>query len=184
MGYSKAHLLLGQETMLERQIRLLRSLCRSVAVLGPREELKSVEVPVFADEFAGRGPLAGLYTGLLRTHTEYNLFLSCDLPFMEVRFLRYLGARALEGEADVTVPESREREFHPLCAVYRRRALWAIRASLLAGENKVSRFFWRVRCRVLTAKEIARAGWGSRIFANMNTPDDYDAAKKVLSYKF
>jgi len=184
MGRSKAHLPLGHETMIERQVRLLRSVCGSVAVLGPPEEFRSTAVPVFADEFAGQGPLAGLYTGLLRTHTEYNLFLSCDLPFMEVRFLRYLSARALEGEADVTVPESRERGFHPLCAVYRRRALWAVRASLQAGENKVSSFFWRVRCQVVTTREIVRAGFGLRIFSNMNTPHDYDAAKKVLSYRF
>ncbi len=181
MGRSKAHLPLGHETMLERQIRLLRSVCRSVAVLGPPEEFSGMAVPVFADEFTGRGPLAGLYTGLLHTHTEYNLFLSCDLPFMGVRFLRYLCGRALEGGADVTVPESREREFHPLCAVYRRRALWAIRASLLAGENKVSRFFWQVRREVVTAREIARAGFGLRIFDNMNTPEDYEAAKRWMA---
>jgi molybdenum cofactor guanylyltransferase len=183
MGRSKAHLLLGYQTMLERQVRLLRSVCRSVAVLGPREELSGLEVPVFADEFAGQGPLAALYTGLLHTHTEYNLFLSCDLPFMEVRFLGYLGARALECGADVTVPQSREHGFHPLSAVYRRRALWAIRASLLAGENKVSRFFRRVRREVVTNREINRGGFGLRIFANLNTPEDYEAAKRVLSYK-
>jgi len=183
MGRSKALLVLSNETMLERQIRLLRSVCRSVGVLGLLEERSAMEVPVFADEFAGRGPLAGLYTGLLGTHTEYNLFLSCDLPFMNVRFLRYLVGRALEGGADVTVPQSPKRGFHPLCAVYRRRALWAIRSSLLAGENKVSRFFRRVRCQVVTAREIARAGFGLQIFDNMNAPEDYETAKSVLSYK-
>lgn len=184
MGRSKAHLLLGPETMLERQIRLLRSVCRSVAVLGPPQGFRGLAVPVFADEFTGQGPLAGLHTGLLLTHTEYNLFLSCDLPFMDVRFLRYLSGRALEAAADVTVPESHERGFHPLCAVYRRRALWAVRASLLAGENKVSRFFRRVRCQVVTAREISRAGFGLRIFDNINTPDDYDRVRRLLSSEF
>ena len=184
MGRSKARLRLGLETMLERQIRLLRAVCRSVAILGPLEEYSDVAVPVLADEFTGRGPLAGLYTGLQHTRTEYNLFLSCDLPFLTVRFLGYLCGRALAGEADVTVPKSRLRGFHPLCAVYRRRALPAIRATLQAGQNKVSRFFWRVDCQVVTTKEIARAGFGLRIFDNMNTPEDYEAAMKVLSYKF
>jgi molybdopterin-guanine dinucleotide biosynthesis protein A len=183
MGRSKARLLLGHETMLERQVRLLRSVCRWIRALGPPEELTGTAVPVFADEFTGRGPLAGLYTGLLNARTEYNLFLSCDLPFMEARFLRFLAQRALESSADVTVPESRRHGFHPLCAVYRRRALWAVRASLVAGENKVSRFFRRVRCQVLTAREVARAGFALRIFDNMNTPEEYEAAKRVLSYR-
>jgi molybdopterin-guanine dinucleotide biosynthesis protein A len=180
MGRSKAHLLIGHETMTERQILLLCSLCRSVAVLGPPEQFRSIGVPVFADRLPGRGPLAALYTGLLLTHTEYNLFLSCDLPFMRVRFLRYLCGRALGSCADVTVPESREHAFHPLCAVYRRRALWAIRTSLLAGQGKVSSFFRRVRRQVLTTGEIARAGFGSKLFHNMNTVEDYEAVKKWL----
>jgi molybdopterin-guanine dinucleotide biosynthesis protein A len=181
MSRSKAHLLIGHETMVERQIHLLRSLCRSVALLGPPEEFKDIGVPVLADRFAGRGPLAGLYTGLLNTRTEYNLFLSCDLPFMRATFLRYLCERALECGADATVPESREHHFHPLCAVYRRRARWGIRASLLAGQNKVSSFFWRVRRQVLTTVEIARAGFGLRVFDNMNTPEDYEAVKKWIA---
>jgi molybdenum cofactor guanylyltransferase len=181
MGRSKAHLLIGHETMIERQIHLLRCLCRSVAVLGPPEEFRSIAVPVFADRLPGRGPLGGLYTGLLYTRTDYNLFLSCDLPFMGVRFLRYLCGRALESGADATVPESREHRFHPLCAVYRRRALWAIRASLLAGQNKASSFFCRVRRQVLTTREIARAGIGLRVFGNMNTPEDYEAVRRWIA---
>jgi molybdenum cofactor guanylyltransferase len=181
MGRSKAHLLIGHEMMIERQILLLCSLCRSVAVLGPPGGFRSISVPAFADRFPDRGPLAGLYTGLLLTHTEYNLFLSCDLPFMRVRFLRYLCGRALESCADVTVPESREHAFHPLCAVYRRRALWAIRASLLAGQGKVTSFFRRVRRQVLTSEEIARAGFGRRLFHNMNTLEDYEAVKTWLA---
>jgi molybdopterin-guanine dinucleotide biosynthesis protein A len=181
MGRSKAHLLIGHETMIERQIRLLRSLCGSIAVLGPPEEFRGIGVPVFADSLPGRGPLAGLYTGMLHTHTDYNLFLSCDLPFMKVHFLRYLCGRALESGADATVPESREHRFHPLCAVYRRRALWAIRASLLAGRNKASSFFSRVSRRVLTTGEIARAGFGLRVFDNMNTPEDYEEVKRRIA---
>ncbi len=181
MGRSKAQLLLGHETTLERQIRLLRSVCRFVAVLGPPMHFQGLEIPVFPDEFTGRGPLAGLYTGLVRTRTEFNLFLGCDLPFMEARFLQYLCRRAFESRADVTIPESREHGFHPLCAVYRRRALWAVRASLAAGENKVSRFFSRVRCEVLATREIARAGFAPRIFDNMNTIDDYQRALQRLA---
>ncbi len=181
MGQSKPNLVLGYETMLQRQIRLLRSVSHSVAVLGPPTSFPGLEVPVFPDEWPSRGPLGGLYTGLQHTHTEYNLFLSCDLPFMVARFLHYVCQRALEVQADVAVPESREHRYQPLCAVCRRRALHAVRASLAAGENKVSRFFSRVRCFVLTWEETARAGFLSRIFDNMNTREEYE--KALRSYQ-
>ena len=178
MRRPKTELVLGGQTMVQRQIRLLGSVCRSVAVLGPPEKLQGLPVPVFADDFPDRGPLAGIYTGLRRSQTEFNLFVSCDMPFLEVRFLPYLCQRALDTEADVTVLETRGQEYQPLCAVYRRRAPWAIRTSLVAGENKVSRCFSRVCGQVIPWREIARAGFAARIFVNMNALEEYDAARR------
>ncbi len=182
MGTDKAQLRFGEERMLDRQLRLLRSVCRSAAVLGPLESLMGRDVPVFPDELPGRGPLAGLYTGLKNTRTEFNLLLGCDLPFVQVRFLRYLCWRALASQADVSVPQSRDRWIQPLCAVYRRRALGVVRASLELGQNKVSGFFSRVRCVVIPWREIAQGGFAPRIFDNMNTLEDYQAAKRSFQH--
>jgi molybdopterin-guanine dinucleotide biosynthesis protein A len=119
----------------------------------------------------------------MRSRTEYNLFLGCDLPFMETCFLQFLAHLAIAEHADVTVPQTSDRRLQPLAAVYRRRALALIRARLEAGENKTSSFFHHVRCRVVRWPEIARAGFSPRIFANMNTPADYEAAGRILNYE-
>jgi molybdopterin-guanine dinucleotide biosynthesis protein A len=181
MGQPKERLLLDGETMLDRQIRLLRGVCRTVGVLGPPERIPDPGLPVIPDALPDRGPLGGIFTGLLQSATEFNLFLSCDLPFMKQRFLHYLCSQALAGEADVTVAQTIARGLQPLAAVYRRRALWAIRRSLERGENKISRFFRRVQCRVLSPAELARAGFSARIFANMNTREDYETVKRILN---
>ncbi len=181
MGEDKARLVLAGETMLERQIRLLRTVCRRVAVLGPPERFPALQVPAFPDQFKGRGPLAGIYTGLRNTGTELNLFLGCDLPFMEVEFLYYLCWRARERRADVTVPESRRGKLEPLVAVYRRRALKAVGRCLEAGEDKVSSFYSRVRLVVISWPEIKRVGFDPEIFVNMNTRQDYKEALAKLS---
>jgi molybdopterin-guanine dinucleotide biosynthesis protein A len=181
MGKPKGLLKLGGETLLERQLHVLRGVCRRVAVLGAPPGFPAVGARVFADELPGRGPLGGIYTGLKYSRTEYNLFLGCDLPFMEARFLRFLARLAVLEQADVTVPQTRDHRLQPLAAVYRRRALAAIRARLEAGENKTSSFFHRVRCRLVPWREIARAGFSPRIFVNINTPVDYDLAKRLIS---
>lgn len=180
MGRPKDQLVVAGETMLARQIRLLRGVARSVAVLGPTERLDRLEVEVIPDEQPGLGPLGGIVTALGRTRTEYNLFLGCDLPFMEIRFLRFLSRQALACRADVTVPETPGCRLHPACAVYRRRALGAIRASLSRGDYRVRSFFPRVECRLLRWHEIGRQGFRSRIFDNMNTPEDYEFAQRMM----
>lgn len=178
MGRDKAKLVLEGETLLERQVRLLQAVCRTVGIVGPPDSYRGLDVPVYPDEVRRRGPLGGIYSGLLHTRSEYNLFLSCDMPQLEARFLGWLIEQALEYQADVTVPRTRDGR-HPLCAVFRRRALAAIRYRLASGQNNVRGLFPRVGSRVVPWSEIARAGFSPRIFGNMNTPQDYEAARAV-----
>jgi molybdopterin-guanine dinucleotide biosynthesis protein A len=188
MGRPKALLVIGGETMIERQVRLLGAVARKVFVVGwPADLLKPKltnivrNLTFLPDKFEGRGPLGGIYTGLMQSRSEYNLFLGCDMPFVDGGFLEFLCRRALESRADVTVPKSWARRLEPLCAVYRRRAVGAVRDSLATGENKITRFFPRVRCEKIPWREIARAGFAPAIFDNINTPEEYEAAKKILS---
>ena len=178
MGRPKHALVLAGETLLEGAVRVARSVAREVAVIAPPERVRELglEVAVFADEIPSRGPLGGIYTGLCRTRTEFNLFLSCDLPFMDPRFLRCLAERALQSGADVTLAETPRHGYQPLAAIYRRRARAAVRASLASGENKISRFFPRVRLRLVAWPEVARAGFRASIFDNVNTLHDYEQA--------
>ena len=192
MGSPKAGLMLDGEPMICRQVRLLDRLCGRVAVTGVpignqrasdaiREALSRLDVRVIPDQRPGCGPLGGILSGLCESQTEWNLFLACDLPFVPVSFLRYLCRQAFESSAEVTVPESRDGHCQPLCGVYRRSARLAIRRNLDRGEKKVTRFFGSVNCRVVSWAQIAKAGFPAGIFANMNTPEDYEAAIRRLS---
>ena len=167
--------------MLERQIRALRSVARRVVVVGgPAGYLDKLDVPVIPDAVANRGPLGGIYTALLETRTEFNLVLGCDLPFVTCNLLARLMNRARAEGSDVAVPRSRDGRLQPLCAVYRRRALYAVRTRLVLGLNKLSGFFPMVRCTDIPWRELADAGVRSSEFDNMNTPEDYAYARRRI----
>ncbi len=63
----------------------------------------------------------------------------------------------------------------------RRRAAPAIRFSLLAGENKASRFYSGVRCAVIAWRQRARAAFELWILASMNTEGEPETAKRRIS---
>jgi molybdopterin-guanine dinucleotide biosynthesis protein A len=178
MGFDKARLPFGSERLVDRQIRLLRAICRSVAIIGPPETFAETGVQVYQDEIPGQGPLGGIHTGLRRARTEFSLFLSCDLPLMEVRFLRYLCEQALASRASVTVPPPWAKGQYPLCAVLRRRAVSRVRSCLASGQNQVGRFFLRSPQRTISKAELARAGFSPRIFCNLNTPEEYERVRQ------
>ena len=180
MGSDKASLPIGSERLVDRQIRLLRDVCRSASIIGPSDRFAGAGIRVYEDEIPGKGPLGGIYTGLRRARTEFSLFLSCDMPFAEARFLRYLCQQALAGRAAVTVPPPWTRGRYPLCAVLRRSALPAIRSSLVSGQNRVGRFFSKAPCLTISKAEFARAGFSPRIFCNLNTREEYEKVRQQL----
>src|SRR5690349_8960154 len=102
MGRPKALLVLGGATMLERQVRALRSVARSVRVVGWPSDVPWPEkfedlpgVRRLPDKLPGAGPLGGIYTALLHSRSELNLFLGCDMPFVKPRLLEFICRRAL-----------------------------------------------------------------------------------------
>ncbi len=176
MGQPKHELILEGETLLTRSVREVRSVAGRVYLLGPADQGRALDLVALPDELPGSGPLGAIYTGLLHTPTEFNLFFSCDMPFMEARFLGYLVRQAFSSGAHVTLAATPRHGYQPLCAVYRRQALPAVRRNLKAGRNKVTGFFSAVHLRVLRWPELARAGFRPSIFDNLNAPADYERA--------
>jgi molybdopterin-guanine dinucleotide biosynthesis protein A len=178
MGFDKARLPFGSESMVDRQIRLLRAVCRSVSIIGPPDKFAGTGIQVYEDEIPGKGPLGGIHTGLRRARTEFSLFLSCDMPLIQGRFLRYLCEQALASRALATVPPPCRKGRYPLCAVLRRRLLSRVRSYLLSGQNQVGRFFSSSQRRTISKAEFARAGFSPRIFCNLNTPEEYERMRR------
>jgi len=174
MGTDKAHLPFGSETILNRQVRLLRGVCRTVAIIASPARFVETGIQTFEDEIPGKGPLGGIHTGLRRARTEFSLFLGCDMPLMVGRFLRYLCEQALASPALVTLPPPWAGGRFPLCVVLRRAALARVRFCLESGQNKLGRFFLRAPHRTISKPEFTRAGFSTRIFCNLNTPEEYE----------
>lgn len=90
MGSDKASLRVGQGSLLERQVQIVRqagadSILISLAL--PREELP---FPVILDRRRNCGPLAGLEASLAVCSTPLLLVLAVDLPEMSGQFLNSL----------------------------------------------------------------------------------------------
>lgn len=183
MGRPKQELELGGERLLDRAARLLETVCGRIAILGPASpegrRLAPLRGPLeyCEDVRPGHGPLGGIYTGLVRTRTEYNLFLGCDMPFVSAELLRFVVRRALHCRAQATVCCSADGRIQRLGAVYRRRARFAVRAALDRGLDQVSAIYPRIGCEAIGWRELARARFPANVFTNINMPDDYLAVR-------
>ena len=183
-GLDKARAEFGGQAMLLRVCDLLMDLAGSVAVVAAPHRYEDFGVAIVEDRWPGEGPLGGIITALLATAQapgarEWNLIVGCDMPFLTRDALRYLVDRALASHADVVVPQS-AHGLEPLCACWRTKTRAVLRDSFDAGVRKVTQAMKHCAMEVVDAGDWKRFDSDGRLFWNMNTPADYDEAKRVL----
>jgi molybdopterin-guanine dinucleotide biosynthesis protein A len=177
MGAPKAWLEFGGEPMLARIAwRLAAELPELVVVRAAGQELPAVAARMVDDRVEGEGPVAGLAVGLGAVTRALAFVVSCDVPFVSMAVAR--GLLGLADEYDVVVPRW-EGRLHPLQAVYRASLAPLLEEQLAAGRRRPVDLFDRVRTRFVDEKELRAWDPEGRTFVNMNTPEEYEAARAM-----
>jgi molybdenum cofactor guanylyltransferase len=188
MGTAKAALEWHGSTLLRRAAGLLARTVPGpvVVVAAPGQELPALPrgVEVVTDPVEGVGPMQGVATGLaaLLDRAPAAFVASTDLPFLHPAFVRRVLDRL--GDADVALPFARGHR-QPLAAAYR-TALAPLVSDLLA-RGRVRPGMLHEHCAVTPLDEadlladpaLARLDPGLDSVVNVNTPDEYAAARAL-----
>lgn len=176
MGADKAFLELAGKPLIVRAVEVAREAVPEVKIVGDRRKFAAFG-PVIEDVYRDRGPLGGIHAALTSSAAEWNLILGVDLPFVPAQFLKYLLMRAESSGATVTVP-SVGGYFQPLCAVYSKAFLLYAEHALSAGKNKIDQLFREVTLCSVSEEDLNANGFGASIFRNLNTPEEWQSARR------
>jgi len=187
MGTDKGLLNFGGVPLLLHTSRLLEPLVAEVTIVGSPRRYAALGLPAIEDEYdarthgeldkPGRGPLAGIGAALAATHSEWNLIVACDLPYLSAEWVDWLLLRALRSPGEAVIPRT-EGGIEPLAAVYRRECRAPIAAALARGVHKASEAIEDLRMENVHPREWRHTDPNGLILRNMNTPEDYAEAQK------
>jgi len=183
-GRDKALVEVGGLPMLGRMIALVQNVATNVKVVGSPQKYGQFEREMVSDQWPGEPPLGGIITALedatkSPAPREWNLVLSCDMPFLTREWLTFLCERAAISEAQVVLPHSTQGP-EPLCACYRTDAAGTLRAAFESGIRKVTHGLQHVATEVLDEPDWKRFDSEGRLFWNMNTVADYEEARRIV----
>jgi molybdopterin-guanine dinucleotide biosynthesis protein A len=170
MGTDKAFVLLDGRTLLSRILDLARQLTSNVHIIGDPAKFAPF-APTLEDIIPGCGPLGGIHAALRSSRTDLNVILAVDIPFVSLALLDYIISRAKRSNANVTLPRA-AGGFQPLCAVYRLSFADAAENALRGGHYKIDTLFKPASTQVIEEAELEASGFSSRIFRNLNTPEE------------
>jgi len=183
-GFDKARAELNGETMLARMCRLVKDATGSVSVVAPFGRYADSGERVVDDHWPGQGPLAGIITALMDAHARnrgdiWRLIVGCDMPFLTREWLAYLAERALASGAAIVMPQS-ALGLEPLCACWHTGATGKLQYAFEDGVRKVTEAMKRVSMEVVDESDWKRFDKAGRLFWNMNTPAEYEEARRIV----
>ena len=178
-GAPKALVELGGRRLIERVVSVVREVVDDILIVTNTPDLyRFLDVPMVPDVFADHGSLGGIYSGLAAAPGDAAFTVACDMPFLHAAVARLVVGRA--GEADVVIPRA-DDQLQTLHAVYGKGCLPHMEARLRAGRLKVSGFFDEVRVLEVPEAEIARHADPARVFMNLNTPEELERARAMIT---
>lgn len=181
MGEDKRHLVVGEQTLLERGLAVLRSTFQDVLVVIAQDSPPlGVDARVVRDLVPDCSSLGGLYTGLMQATTPYIFVVACDMPFLDQAVIAQFTSR--RATADIVMAKLAAR-LHPMHALYGKRCLPVLEQMIQARQLKIQELVPHASLRVqyVTETDLFSIDPSGRSFQNVNTPTDLETARSMLS---
>jgi molybdopterin-guanine dinucleotide biosynthesis protein A len=183
-GQNKALQVIEGKSLIQRVVDRLASLSTEIIIATAHGEAipcsSAVRIKTVADIYPGRGPLVGVYSGLIASSNSQAIVVGCDTPFLSVGLLKYM--TQICSTFDVVVPRIKKK-VEPLCAVYSKNCLAPIQELLERDERQIRKLFSIVKVEYVEEDEINRFDPEHLSFFNINSQDDLERARKLAVAK-
>ena len=181
MGEDKRHLVVGDQTLLERGLAVLHSIFQEVLVVIAKDtDPLGVDAKVVRDLVPDCGSLGGLYTGLMEATTSSIFVVACDMPFLNQRVIAQFTSRRLN--ADIVMAKLAGC-LHPMHALYGKRCVPLVEQMIQAQRLKIQGIVSQSSLRVeyVTEEDLITLDPSWRSFYNVNTVAELEAARLLLA---
>ena len=162
MGTDKGFIKLNGVTFIEHVIASMHAFVNDIIIVSNNPDYDTFGYTRIDDLIEDSGPLAGLYTGLSYSTTEYNLVLSCDVPLINNEILVNL-ISGMDESYDIVQLKSQDKTI-PLIAIYKKHCLFKCLELLDHGEKRL-----RMLAQQLNTKTITIGSDLEQYVKNINT---------------
>jgi molybdopterin-guanine dinucleotide biosynthesis protein A len=182
LGRSKALQVVGNKSLIQWVIDRVAALSSELIIVTAHGEAvphsSGIATKVVADVYPGKGPLVGIYSGLMASSSYHAIVVGCDTPFLNTGLLEHMVQ--IRTTFDVVLPRVGDK-VEPLCAVYARNCLSPIGSLLERDELSVLRLFDMVNVRYVEEHDIDMFDPDHLSFFNINSENDLETARKLAA---
>lgn len=178
IGVNKSLLNFGDKTFIEIISDTLTEIFSRVIIISDeRNTYEFLSLEIYPDIFKNKGPLSGIHSGLVNSDTERNFIISCDMPLISNKLIKFISE--FQSDKDIIVT-SAENSIQPLCGIYSKSVITVIEEILTDDIKKnysVKRLLDISDTEIIdiTESEI----YNRNTFLNINKKQDYQYIKSL-----
>lgn len=181
MGFDKSLIKYNDKSIIQIIFDVLDSVFTNIIVISNSvANYKFLNTLIYSDYYVGKGPLAGIHSGLTNSLTKKNFIISCDLPFIDSKLIDYLISQ--KSNKQIVIP-TLNNKIQPLCGLYSQEILPKLSTYLKENINKTNKKLLSVKGFLETVDyEKVDAGNlqldSSKILFNLNDKNDLEFLKQ------
>lgn len=175
MGTDKGFVMLNSKTFIAHIIDVLKPMVNDIVIVSNNSDYDVYNLSRIDDIFENAGPLAGLYSGLKHSKSEFNLVLSCDVPLISNKVLNKL-IEEFDKKMDVIQIQCQGKTM-PLIAIYKKQCSKTLLELLHKGERRLQMAVEHLNTKTITLDHDLEYH-----VKNINTTEELKALKYEIEH--
>ena len=181
MGFDKQFLIVNEKRVMEIIISKLKTEFEEIIIVTNKpESYKDLGEKIVSDIIKEKGPLSGLHVGLKNSSNKYSYFIACDMPNINMEYIRYM-----KRKINYKNPKACVTEFgnwiESFNAFYSKEIYIDIENHLLKDKRSVNSLLKNIDTLYIKENEAREFSPKWEMFINLNTRNELEEYEKKIN---
>lgn len=181
MGFDKQFLKINEKRVMDIVVSKLKEEFSEIIIVTNKPECyKDYETKIVSDIIKDKGPLSGLHVGLKESLSKYAYFVACDMPNINIDYIRHIKQELIEKEAEACITKFGDW-IEAFNAFYSKDLYEKIENHLIENRKSVNSFIKKVDTLYIEEEDARRFSPKWDMFINLNTKEQLEQYIKNYS---
>lgn len=172
MGFDKQFLKIDQRRLMDWLASKLRTEFDEIIIVTNKPEYYiGLSHKIITDKLIDKGPLAGIHAGLLEASSKYSFVVACDMPNINMQYVRYMIESMKDNDLDGCVTNYMDW-IEPFSSFYSKDLVEDIETHLESGRRAINSMLKHLNIKYIEENDARSFSPNWDMFLNLNTRED------------
>ncbi|MCJ7690100.1 MAG: molybdenum cofactor guanylyltransferase [Clostridiaceae bacterium] len=180
MGFDKCNIKAHNKYLIEIIAEELSHIFTNIILVSNDiEKFRDTKYMVVEDIIANAGPIGAIYTALKNTTSKYVFITACDMPIINLDYIRYM-MKIIKNENVQGVVSYNSKYVEPLYAFYSIDMIAAFKTEINKNNYKLHDVIRNSKMHYVEENSWRKCCSGKDIFTNLNYKSDLTILKNIF----